>query len=187
MKSVTRERQGMLEKRLWIHVPAEIHRATSLLIVNRAAICLQKLVFDGESEFLVQSASVVRRVQANVRDALGAKDIEHVREQSAGDSAPLPRRKGHEVHDVAFRPGKVGGAGCLAGAFILASLAKVFRVKEILPTYRLALLIALAFLIVAPMPLLAHLGHPERSFEIFFTPQLNSAMAMFSVWVKEAI
>jgi len=69
--------------------------------------------------------------------------------------------------------------GLVAGAFILASLAKVFRVKEIVPTYRLALLIALAFLIVAPMPLLAHLGHPERSLQIFFTPQLGSAMAMF--------
>jgi len=75
--------------------------------------------------------------------------------------------------------------GLVAGAFILASLAKVFRVKEIVPTYRLALLIALSFLIVAPLPLLAHLGHPERSLEIFFTPQLTSAMAMFGfvyVW-----
>jgi Ni/Fe-hydrogenase subunit HybB-like protein len=69
--------------------------------------------------------------------------------------------------------------GLVAGAFILASLAKVFKVKEIVPTYRLSLLIALAFLIVAPMPLLAHLGHPERSLAIFFTPQLSSAMAMF--------
>lgn len=69
--------------------------------------------------------------------------------------------------------------GLVAGAFILASLAKVFKVKEILPTYRLALLTALAFLIVAPLPLLAHLGHPERSFEIFLTPHLKSAMAMF--------
>lgn len=69
--------------------------------------------------------------------------------------------------------------GLVAGAFILASLAKVFNVKEIVPTYRLALLTALAFLIVAPMPLLAHLGHPERSLEIFFTPQTSSAMAMF--------
>jgi Ni/Fe-hydrogenase subunit HybB-like protein len=69
--------------------------------------------------------------------------------------------------------------GLVAGAFILASLEKVFRVKEVEPTYRLALLTALAFLIVAPLPLLAHLGHPERSFEIFLTPQFKSAMAMF--------
>lgn len=69
--------------------------------------------------------------------------------------------------------------GLVAGAFILASLEKVFKVKEVEPTYRLALLTALSFLIVAPMPLLAHLGHPERSFEIFLTPHLKSAMAMF--------
>jgi Ni/Fe-hydrogenase subunit HybB-like protein len=69
--------------------------------------------------------------------------------------------------------------GLVAGAFILASLEKVFRVKEVEPTYRLAMLTALAFLIVAPLPLLAHLGHPERSFQIFLTPHLPSAMAMF--------
>jgi predicted membrane protein len=52
-------------------------------------------------------------------------------------------------------------------------------VREVEPTYRLAMLTALAFLIVAPMPLQAHLGHPERSFQIFLTPHLKSAMAMF--------
>jgi Ni/Fe-hydrogenase subunit HybB-like protein len=69
--------------------------------------------------------------------------------------------------------------GLVAGAFILASLERVFNVKEVQPTYRLALLTALAFLIVAPLPLQLHLGHPERSFEIFLTPHLESAMAMF--------
>jgi len=69
--------------------------------------------------------------------------------------------------------------GLVAGAFILASLERVFNVKAVEPTYRLALLTALAFLLVAPLPLLAHLGHPERSFEIFLTPNLRSAMAMF--------
>jgi Ni/Fe-hydrogenase subunit HybB-like protein len=70
--------------------------------------------------------------------------------------------------------------GLVAGAFILASLVKVFNVKEVLPTYRLSLLTALSFLIVAPLPLLLHLGHPLRSFEIFLTPNLSSAMAMFA-------
>jgi Ni/Fe-hydrogenase subunit HybB-like protein len=69
--------------------------------------------------------------------------------------------------------------GLVAGAFILASLVKVFNVKEVQPTYRLSLLTALAFLLVAPLPLLAHLGRPERSFEIFLTPNTQSAMAMF--------
>jgi Ni/Fe-hydrogenase subunit HybB-like protein len=69
--------------------------------------------------------------------------------------------------------------GLVAGAFILASLVKVFNVREVQPTYRISLLTALAFLIVAPLPLLAHLGHPEKSFEIFLTPNTASAMAMF--------
>jgi Ni/Fe-hydrogenase subunit HybB-like protein len=69
--------------------------------------------------------------------------------------------------------------GLVAGAFILASLERVFNVKEVQPTYRLALLTALAFLLFAPLPLLAHLGHPERSYEIFLTPNRKSAMAMF--------
>ena len=69
--------------------------------------------------------------------------------------------------------------GLVAGAFILASLERVFNVKEVQPTYRLALLTALAFLLVATLPLLAHLGHPERSYEMFLTPNSKSAMAMF--------
>jgi Ni/Fe-hydrogenase subunit HybB-like protein len=69
--------------------------------------------------------------------------------------------------------------GLVAGAFILASLVKVFNVKEVQPTYRLALLTALAFLLVAPMPLLMHLGHPERFYEILLAPNPTSAMAMF--------
>ncbi len=69
--------------------------------------------------------------------------------------------------------------GLVAGAFILASLVKVFNVKELQPTYRLAMLTAMAFLIVAPLPLLAHLGHPEKAYEILITPNSASAMAMF--------
>ncbi len=69
--------------------------------------------------------------------------------------------------------------GLVAGAFILASLERVFRVEAVKPTYRLALLTALAFLIVAPMPLQLHLGHPERSYEMYLTPHASSAMAMF--------
>jgi len=69
--------------------------------------------------------------------------------------------------------------GLVAGAFILASLERVFNVKEVQPTYRLALLTAMAFLLVAPLPLQLHLGHPERAFEMFLTPNMHSAMAMF--------
>src|SRR3954468_22757622 len=69
--------------------------------------------------------------------------------------------------------------GLVAGAFILASLERVFRVEAVKPTYRLALLTALAFLLVAPLPLQLHLGHPERSFEMYLTPHKTSAIAMF--------
>jgi len=69
--------------------------------------------------------------------------------------------------------------GLVAGAFILASLERVFKVEAVKPTYRLALLTALAFLLVAPLPLQLHLGHPERSFEMYLTPHTSSAMAMF--------
>ena len=69
--------------------------------------------------------------------------------------------------------------GLVAGAFILASLERVFKVEAVKPTYRLALLTALAFLLVAPLPLQLHLGHPERSFEMYLTPHTTSAMAMF--------
>ena len=71
--------------------------------------------------------------------------------------------------------------GLVAGAFILASLERVFRVETVKPTYRLALLTALAFLLVAPLPLVLHLGHPERSFSMFLTPHSSSAMAIFDV------
>ncbi|MGA2569300.1 MAG: NrfD/PsrC family molybdoenzyme membrane anchor subunit [Terracidiphilus sp.] len=80
--------------------------------------------------------------------------------------------------------------GLVAGAFILASLERVFRVEAVKPTYRLALLTALAFLLDAPLPLQLHLGHPERSPEMYFTPHSSSAMAMFGyvyLWYLMAV
>jgi predicted membrane protein len=80
--------------------------------------------------------------------------------------------------------------GLVAGAFILASLENVFRVEAIRPTYRLALLTAMAFLLAAPIPLQAHLGHPERAWEIMVTPNPRSAMAMFGfvyLWYLMAV
>src|SRR5271169_5278846 len=80
--------------------------------------------------------------------------------------------------------------GLVAGAFILASLERVFRVDAVKPSYRLALLTALAFLLVAPLPLQLHLGHPERSLEMYLTPHTSSAMAMFGfvyMWYLMAV
>ena len=80
--------------------------------------------------------------------------------------------------------------GLVAGAFILASLERISGVEALRPTYRLALLSALAFLLVAPLPLQLHLGHPERSFEMYLTPHTSSAMAMFGfvyLWYLMAV
>ncbi|HWR13295.1 MAG TPA: NrfD/PsrC family molybdoenzyme membrane anchor subunit [Terriglobales bacterium] len=80
--------------------------------------------------------------------------------------------------------------GLVAGAFILASLERVFHVEAVKPTYRLALLTALSFLLVAPLPLQLHLGRPERSFEMYLTPHRSSAMAMFGfvyLWYLMAV
>ena len=80
--------------------------------------------------------------------------------------------------------------GLVAGAFIMASLVRVFNVKALTPVYRMALLTALAFLICAPLPLLLHLGHPERCFEVLMTPHVSSPMAMFGfvyAWYMMAV
>ena len=69
--------------------------------------------------------------------------------------------------------------GLVAGAFILASLERVFNVKALKPTYHIALLTALSFLLVATMPLISHLSQPQRAYEIMITPHSSSAMAIF--------
>ncbi|PKP33261.1 MAG: polysulfide reductase [Bacteroidetes bacterium HGW-Bacteroidetes-16] len=69
--------------------------------------------------------------------------------------------------------------GLVAGAFILASLNRVFDIKALRPTYELSLLTALSFMLVATMPLITHLGQPLRFYEMLITPHLTSAMAIF--------
>ncbi len=74
--------------------------------------------------------------------------------------------------------------GLVAGAFVVSALYHVFGVHQLKPVSRFSLLAALAFLLVAPMPLQAHLGHPERGIEIFITPHPTSAMAGFGyIWL----
>ena len=69
--------------------------------------------------------------------------------------------------------------GLVAGAFILASLERVFKAKVLKPTYTIALLTALAFMMTATLPLISHLAQPLRFYEIMITPHLTSAMAIF--------
>ncbi|MDP2729475.1 MAG: NrfD/PsrC family molybdoenzyme membrane anchor subunit [Dehalococcoidales bacterium] len=73
--------------------------------------------------------------------------------------------------------------GLVAGAFIVSSLYHVFGLTKLKPVARFSLVAALAFLIVTPLPLLIHLGRPERGLEMFLTPNLNSAMSAFGyIW-----
>ena len=69
--------------------------------------------------------------------------------------------------------------GLVAGAFIVSSLYHVFGRKELEPVARFSLASAFVFLLFAPLPLLVHLGHPERSFNMMITPNFLSAMAGF--------
>jgi len=69
--------------------------------------------------------------------------------------------------------------GLVAGAFTVSSLYQVFGFQRLKPVAHLALLTSLCFMIFVPLPLLLHLGHPERALENLLTPHLTSAMAMF--------
>ncbi len=69
--------------------------------------------------------------------------------------------------------------GLVAGAFIVSSLYHVFGQKELKPIARFSLASAFVFLLFATLPLLIHLGHPERAFNMMITPHFTSAMAGF--------
>jgi len=69
--------------------------------------------------------------------------------------------------------------GLVAGAFTVSSLYQVFGFQRLKPVAHLALLTSLCFMIFVPLPLLLHLGHPERAFNNLLTPHWTSAMAMF--------
>jgi Ni/Fe-hydrogenase subunit HybB-like protein len=69
--------------------------------------------------------------------------------------------------------------GLVAGAFILSSLYHVFGRHELKAVARFSLASAFVFLLFAPLPLLIHLGQPQRAFNIMITPNFSSAMAGF--------
>ena len=69
--------------------------------------------------------------------------------------------------------------GLVDGAFVIAALYYVFGVKSLRPISRFSLLFALAFLLCATIPLLLHLGRPERNLSMMITPSPSSAMAGF--------
>lgn len=69
--------------------------------------------------------------------------------------------------------------GLVDGAFIIAALYYLFDIKSLRPVARFSLLFALAFLCCATLPLLLHLGRPERNLNMLLTPSPSSAMAGF--------
>ena len=69
--------------------------------------------------------------------------------------------------------------GLVAGAFIVSSLFHVFGLKQLEPISRFSLVSSFAFLLFAALPLLNHLGRPERAFNIMITPNFTSAMSGF--------
>jgi predicted membrane protein len=69
--------------------------------------------------------------------------------------------------------------GLVAGAFTVSSLYQVFGMERFKPVAHLALLTSLCCMLVVPMPLLLHLGHPERALNAVITPHTTSAFAIF--------
>ena len=63
--------------------------------------------------------------------------------------------------------------GLVAGAFTVSSLYQVFGMQRFKPVAHLALLTSLCCMLFVPMPLLLHLGHPERAFNAMITPHYD--------------
>jgi Ni/Fe-hydrogenase subunit HybB-like protein len=70
--------------------------------------------------------------------------------------------------------------GLVAGAFTISSLYQVFGFQQLRPVAHFALLVSLCCMVVVPIPLLLHLGHPERAFNAMITPHTTSAFAIFA-------
>ena len=69
--------------------------------------------------------------------------------------------------------------GLVAGAFVVSSMHHVFKVEAFAKISRFALVVSFCFGLFAGLPLQLHLGHPERAFNIFFTPHFTAAMSIF--------
>ena len=71
--------------------------------------------------------------------------------------------------------------GLVAGAFVLSSLYHLFNIRPLKEIAGFSLVFSFALLMVAPLPLLLHLGHPQRSLYVVLTPHFTSAIAAFGV------
>jgi Ni/Fe-hydrogenase subunit HybB-like protein len=69
--------------------------------------------------------------------------------------------------------------GLVAGSFTVSALFHVFGMDRFRPVAKISMLLALCLMVCVPLPLLLHLGHPERAFNAMITPHLTSAFAIF--------
>ena len=69
--------------------------------------------------------------------------------------------------------------GLVAGAFTMSSLYQVFGMQRFKPVAHFAMLTSLCCMLIVPLPLLLHLGHPERALNPMITPHTTSAFAVF--------
>lgn len=68
--------------------------------------------------------------------------------------------------------------GLIAGAFVVSSLYHVLKIEVFKPIANFALVAAFCFGLFAAVPLLFHLGQPQRFYEIYVTPHTTSAMSI---------
>ncbi|MEE8428102.1 MAG: NrfD/PsrC family molybdoenzyme membrane anchor subunit [Gammaproteobacteria bacterium] len=69
--------------------------------------------------------------------------------------------------------------GLVAGSFTVSTFYHVFGVPRFKPVARFALLTALSFMLLVPIPLMFHLGQPTRALNAIITPHWTSAFAAF--------
>jgi predicted membrane protein len=69
--------------------------------------------------------------------------------------------------------------GLVAGSFLFSSLYYLFNLQPLKDMSRFALVLCLALVVAAPLPLLLHLEQPARCFYVLLTPHFSSAMSVF--------
>ena len=69
--------------------------------------------------------------------------------------------------------------GLVSGSFLVSSLYFVFEKDEFKAVARFSMVSSFVFLLVAPLPLMNHLGQPQRGVLMLITPNFASAMAGF--------
>ena len=76
-------------------------------------------------------------------------------------------------------------SGIAAGSFLLATMSYVWKVKALEPIARLSLFVSFAALASAMVLVSMDLGHMDRAYEVFLSPNPSSVM-MWMVWMYAA-